>query len=252
MGIMAAGATDVGRKRQSNQDSIHLSQKMYFYMVADGMGGHSGGDIASKMATTLVPEYLLNHLSTVHSEPEAAKVSIDAVKHANNEILKYSQANHQVKGMGTTLVSLLFYQSTLFITNVGDSRAYMVHQGELYQLSRDHSLIQEKINLGLYTREEGMRDKMKNVLSRTVGFEKDVEVDLFHFKVHRGDIFLLCSDGLHGKVADQDIVHLVNQFLPREKTPTQTEVQGLAQALIDLANHNGGQDNISVVIVSAV
>lgn len=208
-----------------------------------GWGGHQGGDIASQMAVKVLPEFF-----QAHQDLSPTDLVKNGVLEVNNSILEYSRKNALLKGMGTTLVLLYFDQTNLYIGNVGDSRAYLINKGLLYQLSRDHSLIQEKINLGIYGRQEGAKDKMKNVLVRTVGFEDKLDVDVFTYKVSKNDLFLICSDGLHGKVSDRDLVFLVNKNIPEPEKATCEQLTSTAKSLIDLANHNGGQDNSSVIL----
>ena len=237
--------THIGRRRKSNQDAIYLNSKDHFYIVADGVGGHNGGDVASSMAINLIPEYFLRQEIT----EESIKLHMEeAIKYANKSILNESLKRSKLRGMGTTVVSMYFFKNTLYITNVGDSRSYLVHSDQLYQLTQDHSLIQEKINLGLYTREQAMRDPMKNVLVRTVGHEETAKVDIFSYKVSQNDRFLLCSDGLHGKVSDRDMLALIQKHLPSNEKCNKKHLQNAVQALVDQANENGGSDNISAIL----
>jgi len=252
MAILAAGLTNIGQKRKSNQDSIYLNCEQHLFVVADGMGGHQGGDIASQMAVKAIPEYLIPKLMARPSSEDLVNLLKNSVLKANEAILQKSRQDSKLQGMGTTVVALLFSDSTLYIANVGDSRAYLLHKGEIYQLSKDHSLIQEKINLGIYTRQQAQADKMKNVLSRTVGFDDSVDVDIFNFKVHKGDLFFICSDGLHGKVSDHDMMHILNRHInPSQQQITQKQLNDAANELVAQANANGGQDNISVIIAYA-
>jgi protein phosphatase len=233
-------------KRKTNQDAIYLNPEKNVFIVADGMGGHNGGDIASKMAVKYVPEFLLAHYAE-----DPLHTLREAVLSANLQIKKRGETDPNLAGMGTTVVGFLFKGPNLYIANVGDSRAYLVHQRNLYQLTRDHSLVQEKLNLGIYDREQAADDPHKNVLVRTVGFEAEVEVDIFTYKVHRGDIFLCCSDGLHGKVSDADILHLIASQIPNPQQATQAQVDNVVQLLVAQANANGGTDNISTILVVA-
>jgi len=246
MGLIAAGTTNIGMKRKTNQDAIYLNSEKHLFVVADGMGGHNGGDIASQMAVSLVPEYILSHAGD-----EPTKLQKQAVLAANKAIKKHGEENEDLVGMGTTLVSQLFKGPYLYTANVGDSRAYLFNNKQIYQLTSDHSLVQEKLNLGFYTREQASDDPQKNVLVRTVGFEEEVEVDVFTYKVHRNDIFLSCSDGLHGKVSDADIAHIINHFIPEPAKANQETLVKCCDFLVELANKNGGQDNISVILVVA-
>lgn len=246
MGLISAGMCDIGQKRKTNQDSIYMNPEKNLFIVADGMGGHNGGDIASGLAVKCIPEYILKHFS---DEPQ--KVLGDGVKHANLEIKRRGESDPQLVGMGTTVVSFYFKDTSLYIANVGDSRAYLINRSKLYLMSKDHSLVQEKLNLGIYNREQAQKDPQKNVLVRTVGFERDVEVDIFTYKVSRHDIFLCCSDGLHGKVSDPDILYIVNKFIPKPAEATAEAVNAAVKTLVKQANDNGGNDNISVILVVA-
>ena len=244
MPFLSAGLTDIGQKRNTNQDAIYLNPQKNIFIVADGMGGHKGGDIASNMAIMEVSNYLLKH----YEDANPVKIQREAVEKANHAILEYGTKNEKLEGMGTTLVCHLFKGPHLYISNVGDSRSYLIHQKELFQLTSDHSLVQEKLNLGFYTREQAAKDVHKNILVRAVGFEDDIAVDIYSYKVHPHDIFLSCSDGLHGKVSDSDLLSIINTHLPDPPQATQEQVDHTVQELVDQANRNGGNDNISVVV----
>lgn len=247
MTILCSGHTDIGMKRSSNQDSICVYPKRSFFAVADGMGGHNGGDIASQMSVKLLPEFIENNLNS-KSIPEILEQS---VRFVNKSIFDHGQKNEDLKGMGTTITAIMFNGSELNIANVGDSRTYMISNNQLFQMTRDHSLVQEKLNIGIYDREGAKADPQKNVLIRTVGFESDVEVDVYHYKIQKNDIFMLCSDGLHGKVSDEDIIHIVNKFINNPSEVTQAQLDATVQELIAQANANGGNDNISVIMAIA-
>lgn len=246
MGLIAAGQTDIGRKRKTNQDSFYMGLEKKLFVVADGMGGHNGGDIASQMAVKVLPEYLYKNITM---DPNLLLAA--SIKESNRSIKNYGETHPELVGMGTTIVSFLFRGQNIYIGNVGDSRAYLINNKKIYQLTRDHSLVQEKLNYGVYTREQAALDPQKNVLVRTVGFEDDVEVDVFVYKVIKNDIFICCSDGLHGKVSDEDILFLINKFIPDPAMATQESADNVIRALIDQANENGGQDNITAILVIA-
>ncbi len=244
MSIISFGHTDIGRKRKTNQDSICLIPENNFFAVADGMGGHSGGDIASQMSVSLFPELITENKEKMEI-PDLLTMS---VKHINRAIYQHGQANKELQGMGTTITSVMFSDKFAHVANIGDSRVYMINDGKLYQLTRDHSLVQEKLNLGIYSRLGAKADPQKNVLIRTVGFEPDVEVDIYKYRVSKNDIFLLCSDGLHGKVCDKDILAIVNKHIPNPIMAEQNHINNAVNHLIKQANVNGGGDNISVII----
>lgn len=246
MGLIISGNTDIGKKRKTNQDSFYLNLERKLFVVADGMGGHNGGDIASQMAVKVIPQYVSSNI-----EMDSVLLMTGSIKEANRSIKAFGETHPELVGMGTTVVSFLFKGPNIYIGNVGDSRAYLVNQKKIYQLSRDHSLVQEKLNYGVYNREQAALDPQKNVLVRTVGFEDDVDVDVFTYKVNKNDIFLCCSDGLHGKVSDEDMLYLINKIIPDPALTTQASADKVIKALIDLANDNGGQDNITAIVVIA-
>ena len=246
MGIVCAGATDIGRKRKTNQDSICLDHAHAFYAVADGMGGHNGGDIASQLSVKVMPEFFAKHAS---QEPQTLMKNM--IQEVNRAILQKADENPDLHGMGTTVSAIHFAGPTLVIGNVGDSRVYMVNNQNIFQMTRDHSFVQEKLNMGIYTREEAVKDPQKNVLVRSVGFESDIQVDVFHYRVCKNDIFLICSDGLHGKVSDSDILHIVQRNISDPSRCQLADVERTVKELIQQANDNGGQDNISVILAVA-
>ncbi len=245
MGILCAGATDIGRKRKSNQDSICIDHKHLFYAVADGMGGHNGGEIASQLSVKVMPEFFEQN-----NNLESGVLMKNMIQEINRAILQKAGEQPELQGMGTTVAAVHFHGPQLTIGNVGDSRVYMINNNHIYQMTRDHSFVQEKLNMGIYTREEAVKDPQKNILVRSVGFDADLQVDVFNYRICKNDIFLICSDGLHGKVSDRDILHVVMKNI----TPGSCQlghVEKAVQELIQLANDNGGQDNISVIIAVA-
>jgi protein phosphatase len=247
MGLFCSGITDIGMTRKSNQDSIYLNPDIPLFVVADGMGGHNGGDIASALTVKHLPKFFLENISKFKPDELQRK----AISYVNKTIKRHGEADPKLVGMGTTVVSLFFSGAHLYLANIGDSRTYLVNRSQLFQLTRDHSLVQEKLNLGLYNREQAAADPQKNVLVRTVGFEDEVEVDLFTYKVQKNDIFISCSDGLHSKVSDHDIQSIVNTIIPDPSSVIQEQVDAAVRYLVELANKNGGNDNISVIIVIA-
>ena len=249
MSIIASGLTDIGRKRNKNQDAIYVDTERHYFVVADGMGGHQGGEMASQMAVQYATEFVQKNLKK-NSNPE--QLSRKAILFAHEKIYRLSQENDDFKGMGTTFNGLLFQKSKLYISNVGDSRCYLIHRGEIYQCTKDHSLIQEKMNLGIQTREQAAKDEQKHILVKTVGFNAGVEVDIYSYQVSRHDIFLSCSDGLYGKVSDPDILYIIKSHITDPKNITQDNLDRCTKSLIDQANANGGNDNISVILVAAL
>jgi len=255
LNIHAYGATNIGQKRSTNQDSIFLDNKKMLYVVADGMGGHNGGDIASSMACKLIPEFM-NDIKN-NKENETNKLSAlfsESILYANQKILEHGNQDPKLSGMGTTVVSIKVdpKSKTIYIGNVGDSRAYLMDQNSIFQLSKDHSLIQEKINLGIYNRKVALKDPHKNVLVRTVGFEEGIEVDIFKYTPLKNQLYLLCSDGLHGLLTDDDIFLYSKKYFYNKIIETKNIDSALAELtneLIKEANNRGGNDNISVIVV---
>lgn len=247
MSVLVSGDTNIGMKRKTNQDSILIHSSSMFYAVADGMGGHNGGDIASQMSVKLLP----NFIDTKKATLAPVELVDQAIRHVNRKIYEHSMENKDLAGMGTTISALMFDKNQAHVANIGDSRVYLFNNHKMYQLTRDHSLVQERLNIGFYDREGARKDPQKNVLVRTVGYEDEVEVDIYQYKISKNDLFLICSDGLHGKVADQDITHIINSHLPDVSQATQEDLDKVVAMLIEQANLNGGQDNISVIIAVA-
>ncbi|MBG07839.1 MAG: hypothetical protein CME68_03725 [Halobacteriovoraceae bacterium] len=246
MGLLSASLTDIGLKRSKNQDSIYSSNEEGLFIVADGMGGHAGGETASNLAVKTIPKYISENKSQTPNE-----ASSDSVKKANQVILELGSKMPELKGMGTTVVQIYFKGPFAYVSNLGDSRSYLINKQQVYQITRDHSLIQEKINLRIYTREQAAADPNKNVLVRTCGLEENVDVDVFTYKVRKNDIFVLCSDGLHSRVSDSDILHIINKHIPDPKLANDKIIHQTVAALVAQANANGGNDNISVILIVA-
>lgn len=235
-------ATDIGRKRQQNQDRGGSFPELGLFVVADGMGGHKGGETASSMALELVHQHVKKKSS--ESSWEAKAGLIEAIRSSNQAIYDKSSHQPELHGMGTTTTALFFNDKILTIGHVGDSRCYYMRPGAIWQLTRDHSLVQEKLRAGLISRDQVKTDRMKNVITRSVGFEAEVNVEIYEMIVQPGDLFLLCSDGLSGLIDDQDILMHVQRYFDGAQDLTKT-----ANDLIHAANQNGGDDNITTVLV---
>lgn len=244
MPLLSSGDTHIGQKRTSNQDSICLYSERNFFAVADGMGGHNGGDIASQMSVKLLPEYIDKNIDNF----EIPELLIKSIQHVNDTIYDHGQNNSELKGMGTTVTAIMLNGKEMNIANVGDSRTYLIKEGKLFQLTRDHSLVQEKLNIGIYNRSDAAADPQKNILIRTVGFEPELEVDIYHYTYSKNDLFLLCSDGLHSFVSEKDITYIINNCIPDPKEAKQEQLDQAVSELINQANINGGKDNISVIM----
>ncbi len=247
MQIQAEGATDTGRKRNQNQDHIGLEPEMQFFVVADGMGGHQGGETASRLAVEQVISLLKSSMTAEKAPGFLAKSLAEAIKSAGRAIYQTASEKKELHGMGTTTVSALFHDDILTIGHVGDSRCYYINADGIWQLTRDHSMVQEKLRAGIIKREQVKTDRMKNVITRAVGFEAEVDVDIYEMEVQPGDHFLLCSDGLSGLIDDVEIYRTLKDSWGENRELSQT-----VKTLIQKANDNGGDDNISVILLKVM
>jgi len=249
--VQAVGLTDTGKVREHNEDSISLDGDIGLFVLADGMGGYNAGEVASGIAvktiTNLVREaYLAQELDGSDKATGLHRPSIilrDAIARANKIIHQTSKTQTQCEGMGTTVVAALFYDNRISIAHVGDSRLYRQRGSQIAQVTMDHSLLQELVDRGFYSPEEAQRAANKNYVTRALGVEPQVEVEVQEHPVDKGDIFILCSDGLSDMVEDEDIRLTISTFGANLDT--------VAKQLIQLANENGGRDNVSVVLAQA-
>ncbi|MFT4628816.1 MAG: serine/threonine protein phosphatase PrpC [Myxococcota bacterium] len=237
------GMSDVGLTRQLNEDNwgwVKLSERASLYVVADGMGGHDGGEVASEMAVKTLCEHA-RKLETSKPEGEEALEALirDAFQMANNTVK--DAADDKGTDMGTTLVAILVVDEQLgFLANVGDSRGYLLRDGRLHQLSIDHSLVQKMVDRGRITADQARNHPHSNILLRTVGTEHDVDIDVFRVQLEAGDKVLMCSDGLWGEVEDRDIESILNTY---------GDPRIAARELVRAAHHGGGKDNVTLMIV---
>ena len=206
------GGTHVGQVRAINQDSILLDSQSNVYIVADGMGGHAGGEIASRMAIETVHK----SLGQIDTKLEAdftrmAKAHSDAINNASTKIYERALEDQDLKGMGTTATVIQVVGNKAFCGHVGDSRLYLIRCGFIFQITTDHSLVGEQLQAGLITEEEAANHQWRNVITRSVGFQEEEYVDTYQVPIQPGDFFLLCSDGLYTKIADRDISILVQR-----------------------------------------
>jgi protein phosphatase len=244
LSLHSAFLTDVGRKRRQNQDNGIALPELGLFVVADGMGGHQGGETASAMVVELLPR-LVQEFAT-EKELEIS-ILANAIQRVNAEVYAKSQQTPELRGMGTTTTAAWFQANTLSIAQVGDSRCYFIRPDGIWQLTRDHSLVAEKVRAGLITYEQAKTDRMKNVITRSVGFESAVSVETFTMPIEPNDAFLLCSDGLSGLLSDEEIFRIFQNQLFEKQNAQQT-----ATDLIALANEHGGDDNITAIVVHAV
>lgn len=234
-----SGLTDPGAVRENNEDTIRWDDGAGWAVLADGMGGHLAGEVASAMAGDLL-QAQLPQLTAMQGDEALCEGLRQAVEAANRAIHEQAAADIQRHNMGTTLIAALFHDGQLTAASVGDSRLYRLRGGRLEQLSHDHSLVQELVDEGMMSREEAAVSAHKNVITRALGLAEAVEVDLCQLPLEAGDRYLLCSDGLSDKLGDDE---LATQLQGGELT-------AVAQRLVDEAKARGGEDNISVILVS--
>lgn len=237
--------TDPGLARGNNEDAVVLDEHYPIALLADGMGGYNAGEVASGMATTFIKSELVRWLAVSGQHANVSQIEAflaACVKKANMSILNAAISNPQYAGMGTTLVAAVFHGDQLVLAHVGDSRCYRLRLGILAQLTKDHSVLQEKVDAGLMTRDEAAVAPGKNLLTRALGVEPGVQADVQTLAVKAGDLYLMCSDGLSDMLSDADLESLLQ---------TGGDLSKMGQNLIDAANSRGGRDNISVLLVQA-
>jgi protein phosphatase len=241
----------VGRKRSHNEDSFLVDDDLQLFVVADGMGGHAGGGTASRLAVQTIDRELrrardserspFSSQTTLQDSPVPEVLRV-AVEKACAAIYAAAQEDPRLSGMGTTTIALLIYDRYAFFAHVGDSRAYLMRGELIQQISEDHSLVNEQIKAGMITPEEAKHSRYKNIITRSVGFEEEVQVDVMGLVTEPGDTFLLCSDGLANMLDDQELLETVRK----------NDLQDAPKALIAFANERGGDDNITVILVRAL
>jgi serine/threonine protein phosphatase PrpC len=246
--ITIIGLTDTGMVRKKNEDCIGFDSAIGLMVLADGMGGHRGGEVASSMSVDSILDALQKQLPKIkpgRTDPESGfsleSLCIqEAVETANEQIYQAADINPEHFGMGTTIVVLVYYNNTLSLAHVGDSRCYRLRSDKFEQITKDHSLLQELIDRGFYTPEEAKNSKNKNLVTRALGIAPQVNVDVQEDIVLKNDIYLLCSDGLTDLVEDEFIYLTIKRF--------SDNLEEVAKQLITKANENGGKDNISVML----
>jgi protein phosphatase len=238
--------TDTGRSRDNNEDSVAVDEETRLAVLADGMGGYNAGEIASGMATAFIKSEMSRWLTEVGGTARAKEVRRAmeiCVDSANLSIFNAANSNANYSGMGTTLVVGVFREDVLVLGHIGDSRCYRFRAGKLEQISRDHSLLQEQIDAGLVTPEQAQHSNIKNLVTRALGVEEIVLLEVNEFPVELGDFYIMCSDGLSDMVQDAAIAKILNAEVALEQK---------VQMLVDAANDNGGRDNISVLMVEVL
>lgn len=237
--------TDPGLARENNEDSVTIDEPTRLGILADGMGGYNAGEIASGMATAFIKSELGRWLSQAgrHANAKEVRRAMEiCVDNANRSIFNAANSNPQYSGMGTTLVLGVFQDGRLMLGHIGDSRCYRLRDGEFVQITKDHSLLQEQMDAGLITPEQAATSTNKNLVTRALGVEDAVLLEVNEHRVEPGDVYLMCSDGLSDMVDNDNIAQLLATEVPLEQKVTQ---------LIEAANANGGRDNISVLLVQA-
>jgi protein phosphatase len=240
MKAKAFGLTDVGRRRETNQDSLLVRADLGVFAVADGMGGHAAGEVASRIAIESLKDKLGGESQPVQDPREAADRLADAFHEGNRRICDSVVARGEWRGMGTTIVALIAVGDRAIIAHVGDSRAYRLRAGQLERMTHDHSWVSEQVRLGLLTDEEAHRHPMRNIVTRALGNRTDLAVELREADVRGGDVYLLCSDGLNTMLTDPEIL--------RTLAASKDDPERACRALVDQANSKGGEDNISVIV----
>jgi serine/threonine protein phosphatase PrpC len=244
--LEVAGRSDVGRVRPSNEDHFGYDERLGVFVVCDGMGGHAAGEVASQIAVESVLGFFRDRKPSAQDNayledaPLGARLLAEAVKKANDAILAYADEHKNTSGMGTTLVAARFADGVFSIANVGDSRIYLFREGQLLQLTEDHSLVMEQVRRGMITMEQAKRSSAQNIITRALGTDESTLPDLGEFPAQGGDVLLLTTDGVLRHVDDADIQSILLQ-LP--------SLQAACDTLIDAANEGGGEDNSTCVLI---
>lgn len=239
------GISDVGLSREHNEDNINWDIDMGLVMLADGMGGHNAGEVASELAVNSIHDALRDVLTPEMLETKVIKCE-DAVResvvYANEEIFEQAQERVECAGMGTTVVLTLFHENYITWANVGDSRIYRLRNAELKQITQDHSLVQEMVDNGYLSEEEALISTSRNLITRALGIAPEVEVDVTTEELDEDDVFLMCSDGLTDLVSDKEILDTILE--------NSSDMEIAIKKLVELANEKGGTDNISVILIT--
>ena len=228
--------TDKGKVREINEDYVltMVADEFSLLIIADGMGGHNAGEIASQTASTFIRDYIFEKYNEYENKEEILR---DAVVSANAKVYENSLTDVKLKGMGTTITCCILAQDKLFLSHVGDSRAYIINKEGINKITQDHSYVQELLDNGSITENEAIKHPQRNVITRAVGVEKYVVVDTKTLEFNDNDILLLCTDGLSNYISNEDIYKIVMD-----------KKESAADELVNIANENGGSDNISVII----
>lgn len=235
--------TDIGKMRPNNQDSYaagELSNSVAWAVVCDGMGGASGGNVASSTAVKIISERITSSYKDSMNYNSIKNMLTSAIAAANIEVFDESKADESLAGMGTTVVAAILTGNSVYVAHAGDSRAYILSNGKLSQLTKDHSFVQEMVDTGRLTPDEAKEDPRKNIITRALGVDDELRVDFCEEFIDKNDIVLICTDGLTNYLSDEDIVSLTSDG----------DFENYAEKLVARANENGGGDNITVVTMS--
>ena len=251
MQVKACGMTHVGRQRQHNEDSYLVEDAARLFLVADGMGGHAAGEIASRIAVDSVSEFILHTKEDdgtwPHAYDENYKRSTNrlmaAVRMANTRVLEAMRKDARLRGMGTTIVACMADDNMMSVAHVGDSRAYLIRDKQLSRITNDHSWVFEQVQAGMLTEAEAEKHPLRNVITRALGGALQVVPDASEIECQPGDVYLLCSDGLTGMVPEEEIQRIVT---------ANDDLEAACQQLIEAANERGGLDNVTAVLVKTL
>lgn len=235
--------TDIGRVRKVNQDAVKtevISDNLAWSVVCDGMGGQAGGDIASNIAVIMISKFLSDNLSELKTSDEIKSVIYEAVSSANQAIYLKSEKDKNLKNMGTTVIVCVVSMNKLYVAHMGDSRAYLISDDEITQITTDHSMVQEMLDNGKLTIEEARNHPQKNIITRALGVNPEIKLEYNTIDIQKGNIILSCTDGLTNTVEEQDIYNIC------KKCDNKEEAVG---KLISKGNKNGGNDNITVSLI---
>ena len=239
--------TDEGKQRDGNEDALLLLPKYGIYAVADGVGGQNSGEVASRKAMSVIEEFLsanpltgADNLEGKYRENWLKSYFQRCLQRVNTEIMKQASSDPAMNRMATTLVLMFLDMESVYIINVGDSRAYILRNGVMTQLTEDHSYVNKLINAGTLTKSEARIHPQKNIITKALGSIKNPDPDFYRFDLHEGDRLLLCTDGLHGELTDDEITEILLG---------KNDLDTICRMLVDAANKNGGHDNITVICV---
>jgi protein phosphatase len=250
MNISYKAISDVGRKRSANEDNYFADGELNLFVVADGMGGHAAGEVASKIAVESIQDFVRNtsadrDITWPYEFDETLSMAGNrlksAIQTAHAKVLEVTSQKKEFQGMATTVVSILVENAKAQVAHVGDSRAYLVREGKLIQLTSDHSWVNEQLRTGAITSQQARNHPYRNIVTRALGGPNPVDVDVTEEPMQEGDIILLCSDGLNTMITDENILDIVHR--------NKEDLDLACQELINTANQNGGEDNVTAILI---